>query len=403
MPNMEIRQPTWSRPVNNFDYQNPTRILFGEGEIANIKNAIPQGAKVLVLYGGGSIKANGVYQQVVDALAGFEWLELSGISPNPKYDELMPAVELIKRENIDFLLAVGGGSVADGTKFIAAAAKFEGDDPWDILAKRAPVTDALPLGTILTLPATGSEANGNSVVTRGTDKLSFNSPLVYPAFSVLDPTTTYTLPARQVANGVVDAFVHTIEQYLTYPVNSPIQDRFAESLLLTLIEEGPKAMADVGKPAEEQNYDVRANIMWAATLALNTLIGKGVPQDWATHMIGHELTATLGLDHAQTLAIILPSLMNEQREGKREKLLQFGERVWNITEGDETSRIDATIAKTREFFKTMQVKTRISDYGFGAESVDKIIDQLERHGMTKLGERGDIDIAKSRAIVEAAL
>ncbi|USD36042.1 iron-containing alcohol dehydrogenase [Ferrimonas sp. SCSIO 43195] len=389
--------------MNNFDYHNPTRILFGEGEIANIGNYIPAGSKVMVLYGGGSIKANGVYQQVSDALAEFDWVEHGGISPNPKYDELMAAVKVVKAQQVDFLLAVGGGSVADGTKFVAAAAKYQGQDPWDILAKQVPVTEALPLATILTLPATGSEANGNSVVTRGEDKLAFNSPLVFPQFSVLDPTTTYTLPARQVANGVVDAFVHTIEQYLTYPVNSPIQDRFAESLLLTLIEEGPKAMADVGKPAEQQDYDVRANIMWAATLALNTLIGKGVPQDWATHMIGHELTAVLGLDHAQTLAVVLPSLMQAQRQPKREKLLQYAERIWGLSDGDEETRIDAAIANTRAFFETMQVKTRISEYGHGAEVVDTLMAQLERHGMVKLGERGDIDLAKSRAILDAAV
>ncbi|WP_417347085.1 iron-containing alcohol dehydrogenase [Ferrimonas sp.] len=389
--------------MNNFDYQNPTRILFGQGEIANIGNCIPEGSKVLVLYGGGSIKANGVYQQVADALVNYQWFEHGGISPNPKYEELMGAVEKVKAEGIDFLLAVGGGSVADGTKFVAAAALFEGQDPWDILAKQAPVTQALPLGTILTLPATGSEANGNSVVTRGEDKLAFSSPLVFPQFSVLDPTTTYTLPARQVANGVVDAFVHVMEQYLTYPVNAPIQDRFAESLLLTLIEEGPKALADVGKAAEEQNYDVRANIMWAATLALNTLIGKGVPQDWATHMIGHELTAALGLDHAQTLAIVLPNLMHAQRATKGAKMVQYAERVWGITEGDEEARIDAAIAQTRAFFEQMQVKTRISEYGHGADVVDTLVAQLERHGMVKLGEHGDIDLARSRAILEAAL
>ncbi|TKB47347.1 iron-containing alcohol dehydrogenase [Ferrimonas sediminicola] len=389
--------------MHNFDYQNPTRILFGQGEIANIGNCIPQGSKVLVLYGGGSIKANGVYQQVADALSGYQWFEHGGISPNPKYEELMGAVDKVKAEGIDFLLAVGGGSVADGTKFVAAAALFEGEEPWDILAKQAPVTRALPLGTILTLPATGSEANGNSVVTRGEDKLAFNSPLVYPQFSVLDPTTTYTLPARQVANGVVDAFVHVMEQYLTYPVNAPIQDRFAESLLLTLIEEGPKALADVGKPAETQNYDVRANIMWAATLALNTLIGKGVPQDWATHMIGHELTATLGLDHAQTLAIVLPNLMQAQKATKGAKMLQYAERVWGISDGDDDARIEAAIAKTRDFFERMQVKTRIRDYGHGGEVVDTLVAQLERHGMVKLGEHGDIDLARSRQILEAAL
>jgi NADP-dependent alcohol dehydrogenase len=382
----------------NFSYQNPTRIVFGEGQISQLATLVPTGAKVLLTYGGGSIKHNGVYQQVLQALEGFEVVEFSGIEPNPSFETLLKAVELVKAENITYLLPVGGGSVVDGTKFIAAAVMFEGD-PWDILAKKAPVTKAMPLGCVLTLPATGTESNGNSVVTRYStqEKLSFASPLVYPQFAVLDPTVTFSLPPKQVANGVVDAFVHVMEQYMTYPVNAAVQDRFAEGLLLTLIEQGPQALKD------PQNYDVRANVMWAATMALNGLIGQGVPQDWATHMIGHELTALYGLDHAQTLAIVLPALLQQQRTQKRAKLIQYGQRVFNLQHNDEERLIDETIAHTRAFFEQMGVPTRMADYGIKADAVDALVAKLEQHRMFKLGEHGDITLDVSRQILTAAL
>ena len=387
----------------NFNFQNPTRINFGEGQIEVIAKEVPLNAKVLVVYGGGSIKSNGVYQQVSDALAEHTWFEFSGIEPNPTYDTLMKAQEIIKTESIDYLLAVGGGSVVDGAKFIAAAALFEGDsesnDPWNILAKQTPVTKALPLGAVLTLPATGSESNGNSVVTRDGNKLPFSSPLVRPLFAVLDPTVTLSLSGRQIANGVVDAFVHTIEQYLTYSVNGKVQDRFSEGLLLTLIEEGPKALQ-----AETKNdLEIRANIMWSATMALNGLIGAGVPQDWATHMIGHELTGGYGIDHARTLSIVLPAVMKVRREQKRGKLLQYAERVWSVTEGDDDTRIDEAIRLTEEFFKTMQVPTRLSDVDLGSSDINVLIERLEQHGMTGLGEQGDITLDVSREILTQAL
>ena len=382
----------------NFSYQNPTRIVFGKDQLSQLRKLIPTGAKVLLTYGGGSIKHNGVYQQVIDALKGFDWQEFSGIEPNPSFETLMRAADVVRREKIDFLLAVGGGSVIDGTKFIAAAAVFEGD-AWDILAKGAKITTAVPLGCVLTLPATGTESNGNSVVTRyeTQQKLSFSSSLVYPTFAVLDPTVTYSLPPKQVANGVVDAFVHVMEQYMTYPVNAPVQDRFAEGLLQTLIEEGPKALSN------PQDYGVRANVMWAATMALNGLIGQGVPQDWATHMIGHEITALYGLDHAQTLAIVLPSLLQQQRSSKREKLLQYGRRVWNLQHQDEERLIDDAIAHTRAFFEQMGVPTRLADYGINADAVDKLVAALTANGMLKLGEHGDITPEVSRQILQRAV
>ncbi|MDP2716248.1 iron-containing alcohol dehydrogenase [Rheinheimera sp.] len=382
----------------NFSFQNPTRIVFGKDQLAQLSKLIPPGSKVLLTYGGGSIKHNGVYDQVVKALDGFDWQEFSGIEPNPSFETLMRAADLVRREKIDFLLPVGGGSVIDGTKFIAAAAMFAGD-AWDILAKGAKVTAAIPLGCVLTLPATGTESNGNSVVTRyeTQQKLSFSSALVYPQFAILDPTVTFSLPPKQVANGVVDAFVHVMEQYMTYPVNAPVQDRFAEGLLHTLIEEGPKALS------QPDNYDVRANVMWAATMALNGLIGQGVPQDWATHMIGHEITALYGLDHAQTLAIVLPSLLQQQRGQKRDKLLQYGRRIWQLQHQDEERLIDEAINHTRAFFEQMGVPTRLADYGIKADAVDKLVDALQANGMLKLGEHADITPDVSRQILQRAV
>lgn len=383
----------------NFNFQNPTKINFGPGEIQTISKEIPVDARVLIVYGGGSIKGNGVYKQVIDALKEHTYFEFSGIEPNPTYDTLMKAQTIIKAEKIDYLLAVGGGSVVDGAKFIAAAALFEGDDPWDILAKQQAFTQALPIGAVLTLPATGSESNGNSVVTRDGNKLPFSSPLVRPLFAVLDPSVTFSLSDRQIGNGVVDAFIHTIEQYLTYSVNGKVQDRFSEGLLQTLIEEGPKALA----PATKDDLDVRANIMWSATMALNGLIGAGVPQDWSTHMIGHELTGAFGIDHARTLSIVLPAVMKVRREQKREKLLQYATRVWQITEGDDNARIDQAIRLTEEFFQTMQVPTRLSHVDLGSADIDSLVERLEQHGMTALGENSDITLAISREILTQAL
>lgn len=386
--------------MNNFNLHNPTHIAFGKGAISELRALIPADSRVLITYGGGSVKKTGVLDQVYSALNGLDVLEFGGIEPNPSYETLMNAVELVCKENVTFLLAVGGGSVLDGTKFIAAAAHYAAaSDPWHILETRgSDITSAIPMGSVLTLPATGSESNKGAVVSRRAtgDKQAFHSPFVQPRFAILDPVYTYTLPPRQVANGVVDAFVHTVEQYVTYPVNAKIQDRFAEGILLTLIEEGPKALK------EPENYDVRANLMWAATQALNGLIGAGVPQDWATHMLGHELTAMHGLDHAQTLAVVLPALWNEKRNEKRAKLLQYAERVWNITEGSDDERIDAAIAATRRFFETMGAPTRLSDYGLDGSSIPALLAKLEEHGLTALGEHQDITLDVSRRIYEAA-
>lgn len=383
----------------NFDFYNPTRIVFGQGKVAEIDKLVPQDARVLVLYGGNSARKNGTLDEAKVALGGRYVEEFGGIEPNPTYETLMKAVAQTKASKLDFLLAVGGGSVIDGTKFVAAAVYAE-SEPWDILVKHgANVKQALPYGTVLTLPATGSEMNSGSVVTREEikAKLYFTSEHVFPKFSVLDPTKSYTLPPRQLANGIVDAYTHIMEQYLTYPVGALVQDRFAEGLLQTLIEIGPKILAN------PQDYDLQANFMWTATLALNGLIGSGVPGDWATHMIGHEITALHGLDHAQTLAIILPTMLSVRRESKRAKLLQYAERVWHITEGSEDERIDAAIAKTRAFYESLGVKTRLSAYQIGKDAIPALLKQLETHGMVKLGEHQDVTLEKSREVLEASI
>jgi len=387
--------------MNNFHFFNPVKVLFGKGEVSNFQSEIPEGSKVLLLYGGGSIKKNGVYNEVITQLKGFEFLEFGGIEPNPRYETLMKAVEVVRNNSINFLLAVGGGSVLDGTKFVAAAVNYKGDDPWNILAKAdlKGIVDPLPIGAVLTLPATGSEMNGNAVISKEEtrEKLVFGSPLVLPKFSVLDPETIASLPKRQIANGIVDAFVHVMEQYLTYPVNAPIQDRIAESILLTLIEEGPKVLAD------SSDYDAAANFMWAATMALNGLIGSGVPQDWSTHVIGHELTALYGIDHARTLAIVLPGVMRVKSQNKKDKILQYGARVWQVMAGTEEEKLDVIIKKTIDFFESVEITTRGKDYGVNQSTIDEICARFEKRGVNNFGEKGDLTIQEVRQILEIQL
>ena len=382
----------------NFEFHNPTRIVFGSNTIPRLEELVSPKARVLVLYGGSSAKGNGTLAEVKAALGNRVVQEFGGIEPNPSYETLMRAVEQVRKEKLDFLLAVGGGSVIDGTKFVAAAIDHDGD-PWDILLTHGrTVTSAVPFGSVLTLPATGSEMNCGSVITRRStqSKLAFMHPSVFPQFSILDPTKTYSLPKNQIANGIADTFVHITEQYLTYPAQAMAQDRFAEGLLQTLIEIAPKAL-DMS-----EDYDTRANFMWVATLALNGLIGAGVRQDWATHMIGHEITALYGVDHGRTLAIVLPSLLHEQRQSKQAKLLQSAQRVWNINEGSDDQRVDEAIRRTREFFESLGIKTHLSDYQIEREGIDAIVKQLEAHGMTALGEHRKIDLEVSRAILAGA-
>jgi NADP-dependent alcohol dehydrogenase len=376
--------------MQNFNYLNPTGIIFGRGMIAEIGNRVPMDQTVLFLYGGGSIQRNGVYSQVTSALKHHRVVEFGGVEPNPLYETCLQALDVVRSEKVGFILAVGGGSVIDAGKFIAAAACFEGKDPWEILtAYGANVKRALPIGTVLTLPATGTEANGNSVISRKStsEKLHFTSAAVFPAFSVLDPETTFSLPRKQVRNGIADAFVHVMEQYMTYPTAAALQDRLAESILQTLVEVAPVTLA------EPQNYDARATFMWSATLALNTLISCGVPQDWGTHMIGHELTAFYGLDHAETLVIVLPGLWQHQLSQKRLKLEQYGRRVWGVTTAE------AAIEKTEAFFQSLGFPTRLNAYQIVAgEAAEKVRTRFAQR-KAAYGERGDIDAQAAAAIL----
>lgn len=381
--------------MNNFEFYNPTKLIFGKGQIQKLKEHLPQKANILLIYGGGSIKKNGVYDTVKKNLSEHSFVEFSGIEPNPQYETLMEAVAIIKSKKIDFVLAIGGGSVIDGTKFIVAASNFEGN-AWDILEKKAPIKCAIPFGTILTLPATGSEMNSFAVISKGNEKLAFGHPLVYPKFSILDPEITFSLSNRQLANGIVDAFVHTTEQYLTNNINTPIQDRFAEGILLTLVAESDKIMKQV------DDYDSRANLMLSATMALNGLISIGVNQDWATHMIGHELTALYGIDHARSLAVILPSLLWAQKNTKKEKLLQFASRVWNIPTTDSDNMMEQAIQATEDFFENLGVPTKLSHYKIPKKDFPKIISAVRKHSPVNLGENQDIDETKLLQILEAA-
>jgi NADP-dependent alcohol dehydrogenase len=371
--------------MRNFEYYNPTRIIFGKGTISKLSELVAADAKVLLVYGGGSIKRNGVYDQVKTALEGIQVEEFGGVEPNPQYETCMKAVDKVKETGDDFLLAVGGGSVLDACKFIAAAAEFKGDDAWDILKKWAPVEAAIPLGAVLTLPATGSEMNAGSVISREStsEKLFFGSDLVRPRFSILDPEATFSLPPVQTANGIVDAFIHVTEQYLTYRTPNPLQDRLAEAILKTLIEEGPKALED------PNDYEARANIMWCATNALNGWLSLGVPTDWAAHVIGHELTALYGVDHGTSLAIVAPGVWAHESERKKDKLLQYGARVWGISEGSESERIAKAIAQTDLFFRSLGIGTTLADHNIPEEACELVAKRLANRDM-KIGEHGDL-------------
>lgn len=381
----------------NFEFQNPVKLIFGKGSIARIAEEIPAQSKIMLTFGGGSVKRNGVYDQVIKALEGRNVVEFWGIEPNPKYETLVEAIALARREGVDFLLAVGGGSVIDGTKFIAAAIPYEGE-PWDIITRNDIVRKAVPLATVLTLPATGSEMNNGAVISRRTthEKFPFHSDLVFPRFSVLDPCVTFSLPKKMIAAGLADTFVHVMEQYMTYPVDARVMDRWAEGLLQTVMEISPAAMGD------NPDYDTMANFMLCATMGLNGFIAMGVPQDWATHMIGHELTALHEITHGVTLAIVLPQLLRVMRQDKHDKLLQYATRVLGITEGDDEARIDEAIRRTEEFFHSLGIATHLSDYGVGQDTVDEIVRRFTERGAV-WGERHDVTPDKVRKILEMAL
>lgn len=387
----------------NFELYNPVNYVFGKGQIEKLTELVPSNTKILIAYGGGSIFKNGVYNQVKTALnAQFlanEVIEFGGIEPNPRFETLMKAVEIIRTEKIGFILAVGGGSVIDGVKFISAAVNFEGDAA-DILKKRIlfkDVAKVIPFGTVLTLPATGSEMNSGAVVTieATQEKLTLGGSALFPVFSIVDPLVITSLPKKQLQNGVVDAFTHVMEQYLTYKHDAFLQDRIAESILQTLIEIGPDVVEN------PNDYKLASNFVWSATMALNGLIQKGVPSDWATHMIGHELTALYEIDHARTLAIIGPNLYRVMFDTKKDKLAQYGQRVWNI-QGNSTEEIaEKAIEKTVEFFHKMGMKTKLSENTENYENTAQFIaNRFEERGWKVLGEKQNITIEKVKAIVE---
>ncbi|MDV7138789.1 iron-containing alcohol dehydrogenase [Maribacter sp. TH_r10] len=385
--------------MNNFDFKNPTKIIFGKDTIEKLKEEIPANAKVLMLYGGGSIKKNGIYDQVKTALSKIDTIEFGGIPANPEYAVLMQALKVIKEENINYLLAVGGGSVIDGTKFLSAAAVYDGDTPWEILTKNIRTAKGMPFGTVLTLPATGSEMNSGAVITRAEtkEKLAMGGPGLFPEFSILDPKVITSIPERQLVNGITDAFTHVLEQYMTYPVGALLQDRFAESILQTLIEVAPKVLKD------PTDYNAAANFMWSCTMALNGLIQKGVPTDWAVHAMGHELTALFGIDHARTLAVIAPSHYKFNFEDKKEKLAQYAERVWNISEGSIDDKAYAAIEKTEGFFKELGIDTKLSDYTKDYEgTAEKIAERFTNRGWLGLGEHQSLSPDKVEKIVKMA-
>lgn len=382
----------------NFELYNPTNLIFGKGQIEKLRNLIPAGSKILLAYGGGSIFNNGIHKQVTEALSVFEIIEFGGIEANPHFETLLQAVEIVKNNQIDFILAVGGGSVIDGVKFISAATHFEGN-PMEILQKRLLIKDlskVIPFGTVLTLPATGSEMNSGAVITieATQEKLAFGGSALFPKFSICDPTVIISLPKRQLQNGVIDAYSHVLEQYLTYPHDGQLQDRIAEGILQTLLEVGPRVAENPG------DYALASNFMWSCTMALNGLIQKGVPTDWATHMIGHELTALFGIDHARTLAVVGPNLYKVLFETKKQKLAQYGKRLFNLIGTDDEIAMEAII-KTVAFFHEMGMQTKLSDYTTDyLKTAAFIVNRFEERGWKALGERQNITLEKVKEIVE---
>ena len=381
--------------MNNFIFQNPTKLIFGKGQIARLSKELPKNGKILVTFGGGSVKKNGVYDQVISALEGFDYQEFWGIEPNPKVETLRKAVDICKRDNIDFLLAVGGGSVLDGTKLIAAAAMIE-SDAWELVCNPKLYGGTLPFASVMTLPATGSEMNRGAVISNLATGEKYAFYNTYPKFSILDPQTTFSLPPYQIACGLADTFVHVMEQYLTVIDVAPLMDRWAEGVLQTIIEVAPKVRAN------QNDYDAMATYMLAATMGLNGFIAMGVSQDWATHMIGHEITALTGLTHGHTLVIVLPAVMDVMREQKGDKIIQYGERVWGITEGSRDERIDRTIAATEEFFRSLGLATRLSENNIGKEVAEQVVLRFKERG-TLLGENENIDYLTVEKILSQRL
>jgi NADP-dependent alcohol dehydrogenase len=386
----------------NFEHQNPTQVVFGKDQLNKLSSYIKKfytGNKIMLAFGGGSIEKSGLLTAIQIELKSFELILFKGIEANPEYSTLMKAVSIIKEERIGFILAIGGGSVIDGVKFISGAANYDGN-PWDVLERKENCVfkQVVPFGTILTLPATGSEVNSGAVISRKEtkEKMTMGGPLFFPKFSFLDPRQIATLPERQIANGITDAFMHTLEQYLTYPSGNLLQERQAEAILSTLVEIGPEVLKN------PSDYKLASNLMLCASHALNGNLRCGVPTDWATHMIGHELTAIFGIDHARTLAIIAPRLYEVKFENKCEMLVQYGKRVWNLT-GSDDFIAKTVIVKTEEFFQSLGIKTKISDYVEDTQNVHlEIRKRFEARNWLGLGERQDLTLDEVENIVKSA-
>ena len=389
--------------MNNFTFYNPTKIFFGKDQIRKLNHEIPKDAKVLLLYGGGSIKQYGVFDRVVEALGDRQWGEFGGIEANPVFETLMEAVAQIKKDGYDYLLALGGGSVIDGTKFIAAAVPFDGD-PIDIFAmgigKGLPVKSSMPFGTVLTLPATGSEMNSDSVISfkeKGA-KVSFDSVHSFPQFSVLEPETTYTLPVRQRRNGIADGYIHVLENYLTHDLGGDIPDYFSEGILKTFIKH-----ADAYINEDSKDYEVASNVMWACTMALNGVASKGNVGDWSTHSLGHEITAFNHTDHAKTLTPIILATMDVRRDEKHAKILRYARNIWHIEDKDEEKVIDKAIERTAAFFESIGMPTKLRQVGIQEEDINSLVNQLEAHKENTIGENASQNLDTSRKIYQRAL
>lgn len=386
--------------MRNFNYYNPVKIIFGKGRLDEIGEYIPKSSKIMITYGGGSIKNNGIYESLMNKLSGFSIIEFGGIEPNPHYETLMKGVDIARKEEVGFIIAVGGGSVIDGTKFISAAIPYKGEDEWNIVKNREVISKAIPFGVVLTLPATGSEMNSGAVITKSAtkDKLAFSSEKLFPQFSILDPVFAYSLPKRQLSNGLIDSFVHILEQYLGFDDKSYVSERFSEGLLRNIID-----LSSTISSANNISYDDMANFMWTATMALNGLIACGVKEDWATHMIGHELTALYGLDHAVSLAIVLPGLLDFVKTSRRQKLLQYAYRVWDIDIKNEDKAISEVIMKTEELFTNIGIKTKFSDYGIGIEVIEKVKEKFLGRGVKYISMLKDVEVDDINVILSRRL
>ena len=387
----------------NFEVVNPTRIVFGRDQLNRLPELLSEycpSKRVLIAYGGGSAERIGLLHKIREQLKGFHLVEFGGIEANPQFTTLMKGVDLARKETVDCILAVGGGSVIDGVKFMTGAFHYQGD-AWDVLTRKENCVfeKALPFGVVLTLPATGSEANSGAVISREelSEKRAMGGPLFFPKFSFCDPSVVASLPKKQIANGIIDAFVHTLEQYVTFPSQNFLQERQAEAILSTLIEIAPKV---IDSP---DDYTLAANLMWSATNALNGNLRCGVPTDWCTHMIGHEFTALYHIDHARTLAIVMPRLWENQFNNKQAKLTQYGKRVWNLS-GSETEIAREAIDKTEAFFQSLGVDTKLSAYTADTDHVAEIIRQrFEERGWIAMGERQAIGLNDVEAIVNQSI